>query len=166
MLWRRLARRYNRRSSRTLDARDRLVSFADMTAIALRHSYILLLCFSLLGCSQEPGEPSQMGKVIEELRSLYDKALEQAPDDPVEWAKEDIARYGNWEYRVVMLDDMRVGELEDGLNQLGAERWEVFWMERTGGNLIVFLKRPTKSYLRSVPLSDLGKALSGAESDE
>jgi hypothetical protein len=39
-------------------------------------------------------------------------------------------------------------------------------MERTGGNLIVFLKRPTKSYLRSVPLSDLGKALSGAESDE
>ncbi len=137
-----------------------------MTAIALRHSCILLLCFSLLGCGQEPGEPSQTDKVMEQLRSLYDKALEQAPDDPVEWAKEDIARYGNWEYRVVMLDDMRVGELEDGLNQLGAERWEVFWMERTGGNLIVFLKRPTTSYHRSVPLSDLGKALSGAEYDE
>ncbi len=103
---------------------------------------------------------------MEELRSLYDKALEEAPDDPVEWVKEDIARYGDWEYRVVVIDDMGVGELEDGLNELGAERWEVFWMERTGGNLIVFVKRPTKSYLRSVPLSGLGKALSGAESEE
>ncbi len=137
-----------------------------MTALVLRHSYILLLCFSLLGCSQETGEPPQTDKVMEELRSLYDKALEKAPDDPVEWAKEDIARYGDWEYRVVVIDDMGVGELEYGLNELGAERWEVFWMERTGGNLIVFLKRPTKSYLRSVPLSGLGKALSGAESEE
>ena len=137
-----------------------------MTAIVLRHSFILLLCCSLLGCGQETDEPSQTDQVIAELRSLYEKALEQAPDDPVEWAKEDIARYGDWEYRVVVLDDMGVGQLEDGLNELGAERWEVFWMERTGGNLIVFLKRPTKSYLRSMPLSGLGKALSGAESDE
>ena len=137
-----------------------------MTAIVLRHSYILLLCCSLLGCGQETDEPSQTDKVIAELRSLYEKALEQAPDDPVEWAKEDIARYGDWEYRVVVLDDMGVGQLEDGLNELGAERWEVFWMERTGGNLIVFLKRPTRSFLRSVPLSGLSKALSGTESEE
>jgi hypothetical protein len=137
-----------------------------MTAIALRHSYIFLLCCSLLGCGQETDDPSQTDKVIAELRSLYENALKQAPDAPVEWAKEDIARYGDWEYRVVGLDDMGVGQLEDGLNQLGAERWEVFWMEHTGGNLIVFLKRPTKSYLRSVPLSGLGKALSGAESEE
>ena len=136
-----------------------------MTAIALRLSYISLLCLSLLGCGQEPGEPAPTDKVVEELRSLYDKALEEAPDDPVEWAKEDIARYGDWEYRVVRLDDMGVGALEDELNKLGAERWEVFWLERSGKNLIAFLKRPTKSYLRSVPLSGLGKALSGAESE-
>ncbi len=71
---------YNWHSTRTLDSRDLLVSIADMTAMALRHSYILLLCFSLLGCSQEPGEPSQTDKVIEKLRSLYAKALEQAPE--------------------------------------------------------------------------------------
>jgi hypothetical protein len=137
-----------------------------MTAIALRHRYILLLCFSLLGCSQETDEPSQADKVIEELRGLYEKALEHAPNDPIEWAKEDIARYGDWEYRVAVLDDMGVDQLEYGLNQLGAERWEVFWMERTGGNLLVFLKRPTRSFLRSVPLSGLSKALSGTESEE
>ena len=134
--------------------------------MALRHSYIFLLCCSLLGCGRETGELSQTDKVIEELRSFYEKALEQAPVDPVQWAKEDIARYGDWEYRVVVLDDMGIGQLEDGLNQLGAERWEVFWMERTGGNLIVFLKRPTRSFLRSVPLSGLSKALSGTESEE
>ncbi len=97
-----------------------------MTAIVLRHSFILLLCCSLLGCGQQTDEPSQTDKVIAELRSLYEKALEQAPDDPVEWAKEDIARYGDWEYRVAVLDDMGVDQLEYGLNQLGAERWEVF----------------------------------------
>lgn len=129
-----------------------------------RQIFFLVLCAGLMACGQEPGEPSQADQAIEELRSLYEKALEEAPDDPVEWAKEDISRYGDWEYRVVVIADNEPHTLEAEFNELGSERWEVFWMERSGGDLRLFLKRPSKSYLRSVPLSGLGNVLGSGES--
>ena len=84
----------------------------------------------------------------------------------MEWAKEDIQRWGDWEYRVVVLPEGEARALEAQLNEYGEERWEVFWVDREGGNLKIFLKRPSKSYLRSIPLSELGKAISGDGSSE
>jgi hypothetical protein len=126
----------------------------------------MLIAVAVLGCDKRPGEDSQADRVMEELRGLYEKALEEAPEDAVEWAKEDIGRYGDWEYRVVVIPEEAGEALETRLNELGAERWEVFWMERAGADLRLFLKRPAKSYLRSVPLSGLGTAISGGESEE
>jgi hypothetical protein len=47
------------------------------------------------------------------------------------------------------------------LNELGADRWEVFWMEPAGSDFRVFLKRPARSYLRHVPFSQLGRIVPG-----
>lgn len=132
----------------------------------MRSVYAVLICLGLSGCGQKPGEPPPTDKLVDELRGFYEKALEEAPDDPVEWAKEDIARFGDWEYRVVLLDGIDIARLESRLNDLGAERWEAFWVDSRDGELVIFLKRPTRSYLRNLPLSGLGKALSGGGSEE
>ena len=122
----------------------------------------LVLAVFMVGCGQTPGEPSPADKALEELRSLYERALEEAPEDPVGWAKEDLSRFGDWEYRIVEIEDDSPDALEQQLNELGTERWEAFWVERTAQGLRVYLKRPARSYLRSMPLSELGKAVSGA----
>ena len=102
-----------------------------------------------------------MEQALEELQRFVEEARQRAPEDPVEWAKEDLARYGDWEYRVVTLAELEADALEDELNELGQERWEVFWVERTDQGLNLFLKRPTVSYLRAVPFSEIGRAVSG-----
>ena len=114
-------------------------------------------------CEREPGAPSQAVQALEKVKRLYKEARDKVPEDPVEWAKEDIQRYGDWEYRIIVLADGEPSTLEERLNKLGEERWEVFWVERSDTDLRLFLKRPVKSYLRAVPLSELGKAISGGE---
>ena len=122
---------------------------------------------SLLSClTGEPGQPSQANKAMEQVRRFYEEAKKRAPGDAVEWAKEDIQRSGDWEYRVVVLPEGEAGALEAQLNEYGEERWEVFWVDTEGGDLRILLKRPSKSYLRSIPLSQLGKAISGDGSSE
>ena len=120
----------------------------------------------IAACDQRPGEPSQADKALQELKQLYEEAKEKAPDDPIEWAKEDLRRAGDWEYRVVSLPAENGESLEKQLNSYGSDRWEVFWVRDTGNTITIFMKRPGKSYLMSAPLSDIGKAVSGAGSDE
>lgn len=135
-------------------------------------SIVLLLAVALIisSCGERPAqvpgdERSQAELALEEIKELYDKAMQEAPEDPVEWAKDDFAKFGDWEYQVVLIDDAGV---EEKLNELGTERWEAFWIERESAGLRVYLKRPARSYLRSVPLSGLGKILGvgGEESAE
>ena len=100
-------------------------------------------------------------QALDELQKFVEEVRQRTPEDPVEWAKEDLERYGDWEYRVVTLAELEPDALEDELNELGQERWEVFWVERTDQGLSLFLKRPTVSYLRGVPFSEIGRAIPG-----
>ena len=122
-----------------------------------RLSGSIIACVTALvavACERELGEPSQADRALEEAKRLYEQAKDKAPEDPVAWAKEDIERYGDWEYRIMILADGEPSNLEEQLNELGQERWEVFWVERSGTDLRLFLKRPAISYLlRSAPLS-------------
>ena len=115
----------------------------------------------LTGCTQN-GE-SENENMLEELKDLVEQAKDNVPEDPVEWAKEDLKRIGDWEYLVVSLGDGGDGALETSLNEFGKERWEVFWMERSGAELRLLLKRPAISYLRKVPISEIGNAVGGSE---
>ena len=120
----------------------------------------------VVACDQGPGEPSQADKALQELKQLYEEAKEKAPDDPIAWAKEDLQRAGDWEYRIVSLSAENSGAVEKQLNDYGRDRWEVFWVREEDRSITIYMKRPGKSYLMSAPLSEIGKAVSGAGGEE
>ena len=132
------------------------------------------LLFGLLiaACSGEPGQPAGYDPPTpkstdwsRQLRELYDSAKEKSeavPPDIFEWARDDVQRIGDWEYLVVSLpEDDDDGALATALNELGKERWEVFWIDGQAGGFRAFLKRPTRSYLRVIPLAELRRLVPG-----
>ena len=134
-----------------------------MKTDAFRIATLLGVVCIFAACAREPVEPPPAEQALEQLKQLIEAAKVRTPDDPVEWAKEDLERYGDWEYRVVAVAELDAAALEEELNELGQERWEVFWLERTEQGLSVLLKRPAVSYLRAVPFSQIGRAIPGGE---
>lgn len=105
---------------------------------------------------EEPG-------ILDQVRTMYEKAKEageQVPEDVYDWAKEDIGKMGAWEYHVVLVPRTAdIPSLEKRLNKLGVERWECYWMEKVPDGHRMFFKRPSRSYLKTVPVSDILKLL-------
>ena len=134
-----------------------------MKTYTVRIVTVLGVLFAFSACDREPGEPSRVEQALEELQRLVEETRERAPEEAVEWAREDLERYGDWEYRVIALVELDADELEAELNELGQERWEVFWVERTDQGLSLLLKRPAVSYLRAVPFSEIGRVIPGGE---
>lgn len=96
-----------------------------------------------------------------QLRQLHEKARESGgsvPGNLSDWVKQDLERAGSWEYRVATLA-AGDAELEQALNALGKERWEVVWVQPQAQDLRVLLKRPARTHLQSVPMTDLLKLL-------
>jgi hypothetical protein len=131
----------------------------------------LLLQFAV-GCSPS-GKPDS-GSVDKNLfwdkaKELYDKAKrsgETVPEDISDWMKEDIQKAGDWEYKIVTVGIENDADIERTLNELGAERWECFWIGKSGENLRLFMKRTAVSYLRGVPMRDLLKLVPQEDSNE
>ena len=116
----------------------------------------------LAACEAEPGDDAPIAPVdlrakIQELYETAREAGDDVPSDAYAWAKSDIGRIGDWEYQVVRLDAESDEAILDHLDALGSERWEVFWLERQGAEFRVFLKRPARSYLRLLPVSELSR---------
>jgi hypothetical protein len=116
----------------------------------------------LAACEAEPGDdaplaPKDLRARIQELYQTAREAGDDVPSDAYTWAKSDIARIGDWEYQIVRLDAESDTAILERLDALGSERWEVFWLERQGAELRVFLKRPARSYLRLLPISELSR---------
>lgn len=75
--------------------------------------------------------------------------------------KEDIDRIGDWEYKVVAIDDADSLALEEALNALGEERWECFFVrESPNGKIQFYLKKQKVSYLQKASKADIAKMLS------
>jgi hypothetical protein len=134
--------------------------------------FVLLVLFAAMACSENEsggeGKPSAAERAWEKVENLYEKvkgAKDTTPQEIIDWAKEDIQRIGDWEYKVIRVTAAKDDALEKRFSELGRERWEIFWLERDGrADLRVFLKRSARSYLRSIPLSDLSKLVpNGAE---
>ena len=103
---------------------------------------------------------------LDELKRFYEKAVEEAPDDPVEWAKDDISRIGDWEYKIVDFPKGDTADIEARLNELGADRWEVYWVSESPTAMTFYLKKSSRSYLRMVPFSSIGRAITSPDSSE
>lgn len=86
------------------------------------------------------------------IKALYEKAKaagEQVPEDIMQWAKEDIAKIGAWQYRLVDVPSDRREDIEKTLNELGAQRWECFWVEKTADGRRLFMKKAERSYFQA-----------------
>lgn len=106
---------------------------------------------------------SKLESAMAELQNKYEELRQAKPTAAFDWASEDLKNIGDWEYKILELSGS-VTDLEDELNALGKERWQVFWIKDISANNIqVMLKRPTVSYLSKIPLSSLGKMMINGE---
>ena len=128
--------------------------------------WFLLVAVALAGCATDPETPpssgDQVDAVKERVRELYRQAREsgqQVPKDALEWARQDLHRIGDWEYKIVDLPPEGPQARQARLNELGAERWEAFWMEPAGDGTRVYLKRRSRSWMEKIPLSELRRLL-------
>ena len=141
-----------------------------------RVSYLLIaVCMAVccLGSStaaaqeKKPGQQEQESDVWNDIQGLYERAKEAGEAVPTgiyEWIHQDLQRAGDWEYRIVSLPNGDMGQLESALNGLGDERWDCFWVQsESRGRTRFFLKRPKRSYLKAIPLSDLLRFLPQGE---
>ncbi len=109
-------------------------------------------------CNPEPqDEVTGVRKTVEKLQQQYDELMAERGGDPVEWAASDLENLGDWEYRVETLRLTSEEEFAATLNEFGNDRWEVIWLERTPGGLMVIMKKPSISLLSKIPLSQLGR---------
>lgn len=115
--------------------------------------------FGLLSCQTESQEPSAADKALSQLQKKYDELVDGTVDDTTQWAADDWENIGDWEYRVENLSFSSAEQLATQLNELGNERWEVIWLDRTPDGFLVVLKKPAISYLSKIPISQLGKLL-------
>lgn len=97
---------------------------------------------------------------LKEQHSEYWKYVdktEKTPSQAYEWLQQDLKNMSTWEYRVLTITKTSDAEIEKQLNELGNERWECVAITRTKGRQRFILKRPKKSYMRSLPLKELLK---------
>ncbi len=103
--------------------------------------------------AQEEPEEAEAGTWAE-VRGAYERAKlkakemgESVPERLPDWVVEDLKNVGDWEYRVVVASD---DELEEKLNDMGAERWECFSVEEAGKKTQMVFKRRKRSRLREL----------------
>lgn len=113
------------------------------------------------------------GDYYDKARDATGEAYNQAKDTTVgwyenarDWTQEDLKKAGSWHYRVVIIDKndlIRHPEsVQDTLNELGAERFECFWVEPLDDShtrMAFFFKKSGFSYLKSIPAQQFWRML-------
>jgi hypothetical protein len=130
-----------------------------------RHRTIVLIAVYVLSTGfllsfADESKASEEATLWTQIVKLYEQAKgsgETATEDVYEWAKSDLETIGDWEYKVAYFPNANHIALEKRLNELGTERWEVVWIDRQGPNLIVTMKRPSRTWLNQLPLGQLLK---------
>lgn len=89
-----------------------------------------------------------------------------------DWTEEDIKKAGAWQYRVVVIEkhDIRYEreKVEAMLNELGAERFECYWVEPLDDRnerMAFFFKKSGFSYLKSIPAGELWRFIPTGNGD-
>ncbi len=118
---------------------------------------LFVLAIALVGCEADQGEQSVAQRATEGIQKKYDELVESSIDAPIDWATSDIENIGDWEYRVENLSFSTAETFAEQLNEFGNDRWEVIWLEKTPDGYLIFLKKPSISYLSKLPLSQIGK---------
>jgi hypothetical protein len=117
--------------------------------------------------AKEAFEQLDRTRTLDDVQRLYQQAKaagETVSGNVLDWAREDLGRIGQWEYRVVALEG-KPAEIEARLNEHGRERWECVTLSREKGKWTAVLKRPVESRLRHyfgyVSASDILRLVGG-----
>lgn len=133
-----------------------------------RRAAIISAALLLGGCGKvddirrsasEKIEGADLQKEIEEVYERVKSTGAQVPDNAVAWAAEDIKKIGDWDYKVIDIEETLPVEIEKRLDEYGRERWEVFWVEEKTGRKRLYMKRPARSYLKHFPLREVLRTL-------
>lgn len=103
-------------------------------------------------------------ELYKEMQIWYGKSLEMS-EKGKEWIREDIQNIGDWEYQIVTLSPDDEEKLAEQLNKLGKGRWEVFWVQEKMHGVRFYLKRPVRTYLKHIPVSDLLQVIPKGEGE-
>ena len=122
-----------------------------------------------LAADEPPTKQAAELSLWDQTVALYESAKaagEKVPSDIYEWARQDVHNIGDWEYRVVAFSKAESEILQTKLNELGEDRWECFWVSPERAKTTFYFKRPSRSYLKTLPLGDLLKLIpTGGGSD-
>ncbi len=134
----------------------------DVTRAMRTILFMMIVLYGSLAYGEEAASSTQkaLPTVPPELIELYERALEagekiQIPDDVLERAREEIKRIGTWEYHVMTFTAPQDTTLEQRLNELGQERWECHATPRGQEGVRLVCKRPVRSYLKNIAVTDL-----------
>jgi hypothetical protein len=128
------------------------------------------LC-SLAPAAQEAEDEAPAEATLwDEVVKVYEAAKEQGeqvPKSVYDWVRNDLGSVGDWEYMVFELKGADSAVMEKKLNDLGTERWECIWIQPVGTKTRFVMKRPSRTYLKHLPLSQLLKMVpaGGAEGE-
>jgi hypothetical protein len=106
---------------------------------------------------------------LKKSKELYNKGVKVASEKYTEtfeegknlsgkskqWLMKDLQNIGDWEYKVESFDLENPKDLEIRLNQLGADRWQCFWVQSKDSNTVFYFKRTKLSYLSKIPTGAL-----------
>ena len=106
---------------------------------------------------------------LKKSKELYNKGVKVASEKYTEtfeegknlsgkskqWLMKDLQNIGDWEYKVESFDLENPKDLEIRLNQLGADRWQCFWVQNKDSKSVFYFKRTKLSYLSKVPTGAL-----------
>lgn len=109
-----------------------------------------------LGSAKQSSEKTienSMEWATDTFNALKDQGLTTA-SNTTEWLSEDWSNMDRWEYKVIKLEAMEPAVAASQLNELGSDGWECFQVTGEG---VCFLKKPSHSYLRSLPFKDVIK---------
>ncbi len=115
------------------------------------------------GKQSEESYVEQLKKLIDEITNSSREATDKSKKMTAgvkSWLKEDFSKIGDWEYKQLTIPLTQITSLEKNLNELGADRWDCFWIQNHEGSIHLLFKRPTISYLHKLSQVDFMKLIS------
>lgn len=96
---------------------------------------------------------------IEKLSTISIDQAKTTVNKSLNLAKEDLQINGTWSYKVVKIEFSELESLENILNELGKEKWEMLQLIENNQNFILVLKRPNLSYIANAVKLAIGREL-------
>ncbi len=82
-----------------------------------------------------------------------------AANKAIDFAKEDFQANGTWSYKTILIPIVELEQLENKLNELGKERWELTHLIENEQNLVLILKKPNIGYIANTVQIATGRNL-------